>query len=227
VRLRNNQRRSRERRKEYIEDIKKRLLEYESKGVDASMKIEHNAKQMAEENKHLRALLAQQGISEQYIQQYVHAAQNGFDTSASNSDATPMPKLQNRRESLEPANSFNVSPATMPSDLLSTSLAPTPFTPLSASSLDQTAGVADSFQTLAIEARLPYGQIMPSTAMFGDKTASQESYCNQNDMPCQDAAQMIASLRWHKDIELAREELGCLPGQICRISHSRIMELMS
>ncbi|KAI1335456.1 hypothetical protein F5Y15DRAFT_250153 [Xylariaceae sp. FL0016] len=67
TRIRDNQRRSRARRKEYVQDLEKRLRLFESKGVEASFAIQQAARKVNEENRRLRALLSRAGLNEQGV----------------------------------------------------------------------------------------------------------------------------------------------------------------
>lgn len=57
IRIRNNQRRSRARRKEYAQELEGRLREYELKGVKVAQEIQDAAKAVVEENRQLRKVL--------------------------------------------------------------------------------------------------------------------------------------------------------------------------
>ncbi|KAF2083285.1 hypothetical protein K490DRAFT_18352, partial [Saccharata proteae CBS 121410] len=63
ARIRDNQRRSRARRKEYLQELETKYRNCEQKGVEASAEIQAAAKRVLEENRRLRALLRQQGLS--------------------------------------------------------------------------------------------------------------------------------------------------------------------
>lgn len=57
TRVRDNQRRSRARQKEYIRDLESKLQTYERQGVQASLEIQAAARSVLDENRRLRALL--------------------------------------------------------------------------------------------------------------------------------------------------------------------------
>lgn len=63
ARVRDNQRRSRARRKEYLQEVEGRLRECEQTGVELSAEIQAAARKVAEENKRLRMLLVRRGVS--------------------------------------------------------------------------------------------------------------------------------------------------------------------
>ncbi|KAF2808318.1 uncharacterized protein BDZ99DRAFT_521873 [Mytilinidion resinicola] len=67
ARIRDNQRRSRARRKEYLHELETKLRSCEQTGVEASAEIQDAARRVLEENKRLRALLRARGVSESEI----------------------------------------------------------------------------------------------------------------------------------------------------------------
>lgn len=71
ARIRDNQRRSRARRKEYLQELEARLRQCELQGVEASSEIQTAARRVAEENKKLRTLLSQQGVRDESIEAYL------------------------------------------------------------------------------------------------------------------------------------------------------------
>ncbi|KAG9504212.1 hypothetical protein J7337_004179 [Fusarium musae] len=73
ARIRDNQRRSRARRREYLQELEQRLRVYELQGVEASSEVQHAARRVAEENRQLRGLLNRHGISDDYISSYLNS----------------------------------------------------------------------------------------------------------------------------------------------------------
>ncbi|CVL08193.1 uncharacterized protein FMAN_14164 [Fusarium mangiferae] len=73
ARIRDNQRRSRARRREYLQELEQRLRVYELQGVEASSEVQHAARRVAEENRQLRGLLNRHGISDDYITSYLNS----------------------------------------------------------------------------------------------------------------------------------------------------------
>lgn len=64
ARVRDNQRRSRARRKEYLNDLESKYRNCEQVGIEASAEIQQAARRVVEENKRLRGLLRRMGVSE-------------------------------------------------------------------------------------------------------------------------------------------------------------------
>ncbi|KAF4589220.1 TBP-associated factor IIF [Ophiocordyceps camponoti-floridani] len=76
IRIRENQRRSRARRKEYVETMERRIQEYERRGVEATLEMQQAARTVALENGRLRLMLAHMGAGtsdvEAFLQQLRH-----------------------------------------------------------------------------------------------------------------------------------------------------------
>ncbi|OWP06446.1 hypothetical protein B2J93_9219 [Marssonina coronariae] len=73
ARIRDNQRRSRTRRKEYLQELEARLRQCELVGVEASSEIQTAARKVADENKKLRSLLAQYGVRDDSVEIYLQS----------------------------------------------------------------------------------------------------------------------------------------------------------
>ncbi|KAK3943856.1 hypothetical protein QBC46DRAFT_22445 [Diplogelasinospora grovesii] len=71
ARIRDNQRRSRARRKEYLQELEQRLRLVELQGIEASSEIQLAARKVAEENKKLRMLLNRHGINDDSIDAFL------------------------------------------------------------------------------------------------------------------------------------------------------------
>ncbi|KAH5998030.1 hypothetical protein HBI68_160320 [Parastagonospora nodorum] len=93
LRIRENQRRSRNRRKELIDELQGRIQKYEREGVAATQEMQRAARKVAEENARLRSLLAHHGI----LQDEVDAFLRSCDEPALPNDAslnTSVPSAQ-------------------------------------------------------------------------------------------------------------------------------------
>ncbi|KAK6435370.1 hypothetical protein LTR95_008445 [Oleoguttula sp. CCFEE 5521] len=77
ARIRDNQRRSRARRKEYLQELETKYRECEQAGVAASAEIQAAARRVVDENKRLRQLLRQHGLTDAEIGNF-----GGEDTSS-------------------------------------------------------------------------------------------------------------------------------------------------
>ncbi|KAF2032493.1 hypothetical protein EK21DRAFT_109871 [Setomelanomma holmii] len=64
ARIRDNQRRSRARRKEYLQELEAKIRSCEQVGIEASSEIQSAARKVLDENRKLRSLLYERGVSE-------------------------------------------------------------------------------------------------------------------------------------------------------------------
>ncbi|KAG6015039.1 hypothetical protein E4U43_005863 [Claviceps pusilla] len=76
IRIRDNQRRSRARRKEYVENLERKVQEYEKQGVGATLEMQHAARLVALENSRLRMMLARAGATEADIEAFLQSCQD-------------------------------------------------------------------------------------------------------------------------------------------------------
>ncbi|KAK5138895.1 hypothetical protein LTR04_004076, partial [Oleoguttula sp. CCFEE 6159] len=78
ARIRDNQRRSRARRKEYLQELENKYRHCEAVGVEASTEIQAAARRVLEENRRLRGLLRIKGVGENEIEMAVAANDDTF-----------------------------------------------------------------------------------------------------------------------------------------------------
>lgn len=86
ARVRENQRQSRQRKRDYVTSLEKRLETFEKEGVKANIELQKVARAVSAENRILRALLIERsGMSEADIQQHLR------EGSVSSTEASPSP----------------------------------------------------------------------------------------------------------------------------------------
>ncbi|RFU78695.1 hypothetical protein TARUN_3542 [Trichoderma arundinaceum] len=78
------QRRSRARRKELVDDLKKQLEEYQRQGATASLEMQKAARAVNFENQRLRSLLHLLGVSQGEIQQYLASPEHPVSVATNN-----------------------------------------------------------------------------------------------------------------------------------------------
>ncbi|KAI0132254.1 hypothetical protein BJ170DRAFT_680143 [Xylariales sp. AK1849] len=71
LKIRDNQRRSRARKKEYLKELEQRLRRYEVCGAEASVAIQYAARKVVDENKMLRDVLHRHGIGGNIVESYL------------------------------------------------------------------------------------------------------------------------------------------------------------
>jgi len=77
VRLRENQRRSRERRKEYVADLESRWQQCQRTGIEASVELQKVARRVVDMNNRLRDLLREKGVGDDEIDAWLRDVGEG------------------------------------------------------------------------------------------------------------------------------------------------------
>ncbi|KAK6357709.1 hypothetical protein TWF718_002018 [Orbilia javanica] len=73
LRIRDNQRRSRANKKEYIASLEQKITEYNARGVQATIAMQTAARAVALENARLRKLLGEVGVSPERVNSYLQS----------------------------------------------------------------------------------------------------------------------------------------------------------
>lgn len=94
-RIHDNQRRSRAQRKEHLQGLEARVRNYELQSIRASSEMQEAARRVAEENKKLRSLLANLGITDDTVV--------AFSQSALSSYSLTGPQIPNTTDTIQPA----------------------------------------------------------------------------------------------------------------------------
>ncbi|TKW55179.1 hypothetical protein CTA1_11979 [Colletotrichum tanaceti] len=88
IRIRDNQRRSRARHKEFVDELQRKVQEYEKRGIEASLQMQKAARDVAIENSRLRALLASRGVTNDQVDAYLRSFDD--DPKGASSAAVPI-----------------------------------------------------------------------------------------------------------------------------------------
>ncbi|KAL2812891.1 hypothetical protein BDW59DRAFT_36327 [Aspergillus cavernicola] len=226
VRIRDNQRRSRERHKEYVRELEQRLRNYERLGVTATQEVQAVGRKMAQENQWLRSLLNLHGVPKPEVNQYLQSRRSEVAPPlAATSDPheshvtrhpgfTSAPALEQytqqgawMSESIQSRPVHNTWPFTKVDELTQTS---SPL-PSQKSSLVQPAPK----ESAAISERGPVHLGLPRTVERDDDTS----------MSCEAAASIIAGMQNYPDASTIRDKLGCASAE-CRVRNMTIFEML-
>ncbi|SMR58692.1 unnamed protein product [Zymoseptoria tritici ST99CH_1E4] len=253
ARIRDNQRRSRARRKEYLQELETKYRACEQIGASASTEIQAAARKVADENRRLRVLLQSHGISDPDLSRV--QVQDYTDTPVSDDARTLGAMLSTRRAcgdadlrqcSAPPASSrlpMPISPIS-PSDSMR-GLAPYPETtpqqthlypPTVNPSCGSTCGQSTSTTPLQTSlSPLPQFHIQPDPESYYLPPNDSQHLLNpqdqyqqdqqQNGSSCYAVANMIRSINPHIGGEL-EAELGCADGRECNVSDLRAFEVL-
>ncbi|KAL2023050.1 hypothetical protein VTK56DRAFT_3960 [Thermocarpiscus australiensis] len=105
TRVRDNQRRSRARRKEYLQELEQRVRQAELHRVQASVEVQAAARKVAEENRKLRFLLRQHGVSDSSIEEFLRSGSGMQMETSRPSTVMPGIAVQRLEEVLDPRTS--------------------------------------------------------------------------------------------------------------------------
>ncbi|KAF2757898.1 hypothetical protein EJ05DRAFT_371038 [Pseudovirgaria hyperparasitica] len=206
LRNRESQRQSRERRKEYVLDLERRLRDYERAGSQASSAMQEAARQVVQENHGLRALLYHLGHNDAYINEFLrfnHARLNGATTESYS-------QLSQRKMVSETL-------AAMPSTPID---ARAPFSAQIKQPLNNAGAITPKQHRVPVqEAEAVRGAVQIDTGTGVHADASKDT------MDCEEAARLIASFRGHHSTDQIWPELGCSSAKRCAVKNSIIMSL--
>ena len=223
TRVRDNQRRSRARRKEYIQSLEQRLRSFESRGVAASQEIQQAGRKVAKENALLRSLLVLCGVTQDQIEAFLK----------SHTDRTP-------RVIPSPASAINrpATPSIGPSVYLgfSQDIPDEKSNTLPVQNIDET---KVTFYRPLVEAHtsangheLTTNQTSTPQPANIPANISPVQHCNGAPQEtghftsCESAARIIASLRGYSDTHDLRSELGCGGEASCMVKNLNIFEML-
>jgi hypothetical protein len=218
VQLRENQRRSRARRQELIEDLQKRVQDYEERGIQATVEMQQAARDVALENQHLRQLLDSRGVTQEEVESYLSKARQS--------------QLQHDRPINNQHTNFATTPSTDGSPYASVGHAastepdvPVPDAPNCARNenvdehhrdeLQESRGDGQEDRVL----RVPQNSACHAPSAPGASTARMETSCDA-------AASIIADLQGHQNTDVVFAALGCSEGKGCVVKNVKIFELM-
>ncbi|KAL8723103.1 MAG: hypothetical protein Q9181_007354 [Wetmoreana brouardii] len=221
VRIRENQRRVRARRKELIDDLKSRTRDYKTQGVIATAQVQEAARKVLLVNRRLRALLVEKGVPTAEIEASLHgyeydasftvplAIPESADIIDTQSQAALSVDIQKPVE-LHASDTTNqlvsaASPPTMPMDIGLESASQAGKNGNSVGSSSDTKLLRPDEQA---EKDLGRGNIEPVPG----QAQSSETECSV-------AANILADFRGHGDAEQARAELGCPDTAQCSITN--------
>ncbi|KAM3440237.1 hypothetical protein MY4824_002226 [Beauveria thailandica] len=196
ARIRDNQRRSRARRREYLQELEHRLRLCELQGIEATAEVQIAARRVADENRQLRQLLNEHGFSEEYINRFLQAG-NAVPGPGMNhrqafaagepsmaSQALQQAMVSRRPASLEPSVPFSVTTQVMSDSSMSSTPSVSTSTPWDAmpaeSSYGHNPGMHLQTTSLATQSSQQQQQQYPTAIFMANQTRGPEAYLNQS-----------------------------------------------
>ena len=232
VRIRDNQRRSRARRKEYIQDLEKRLHKYQTEGIHATREVQEAGRKVAVENSLLRSLLILHGVSDQRVQEYLRAHRADIFLPIPRSDV-----VQEERSHLGQSPRLSIVDSGGPSPTSykrndpppeRTATEPTSSTLSLSPAIHQQVDISDSqISDGDSELSVPFDSSTSNTSRLHPPNTHQDSRQSGQCTPCETAAGIISSMRSYPDMQDVRSELGCQSSASCMIRNMDIFQLLN
>jgi len=249
LRNRENQRKSRARRKDYIQELEQRLRQYEVDGVRATAEVQAAARKVSEENVGLRSLLGLYGVDDGRIGEYLRTR----DASVVSKDlgiGTRTRDLSLQREESITARDYSGicmrTPPALETDVCSSSSQNMTRThqiniPLHSNSLGGVPSVSQDPETpraITLEHRKGPDRPIPdlnavqcpqAPTTFEHPTSSDgqgAESCPRDEISCLAAAEIIAGMRGHHNLEEVWPELGCSSSRTCTVKNMALFQIM-
>jgi hypothetical protein len=206
TRIRDNQRRSRAQRKEFLDSLQQRVHEYERRGVMATVEVQQAARAVARENAALRRVLARHGVAREEIEREVRWANEGAAGDGVSSVERLDDVLKHQALSHE-ANSTTTSLSGCGNTCKQGDRSCETGDPL----LEQLSNLGEPIVPVA-----PH----PPPLVVSDVSSAAETSCIA-------AATIIAQMRGDEDDEFARTMLlGCHGTTDCRVKNTTVMRVL-
>lgn len=215
IRVRENQRRLRARRKELIEDLQQRLREYEDREIQKTISVQIAARHVAIENAKLRELLISKGVSSQEIYEHLRRPNGAASTPLINTTLDPTTHdFVNRHQIDQGDHDFH-----MLNNQISHPLHEQPARPV-----PMHAECWRMDNAFMMNATATKNQELPNTALDVDLHRRNDDM--KLEMSCEAAASIIAGMRGNGDKEGARRDLGCAGNKYCNVRNIEVFQVM-
>ncbi|KAL6879205.1 hypothetical protein J3F83DRAFT_289643 [Trichoderma novae-zelandiae] len=188
IRIRENQRRSRARRKEYVEGMQRKLQDYESKGVAATLEMQQAARDVAIENARLRLLLAHSGVTADAVEGFLQSFK-GQDASEAEHYAARIATAESIAALGRSSTVATLFPEHAHVDKLAV---------LASASMQQSASGHDSDGTITSDdstTGLSTGPVTPNSSSLNAPSPSDGGFEAPQTMSCDAAAHIIAQMQ--------------------------------
>lgn len=230
-RVRDNQRRSRERHKAFVEHLKRQVQEYERQGVQATLDMQQAARHVALENSKLRLMLRNRGVSDEEIERFL---ETGVDDDQTMDDSAKSAESQGTKH--QPRQSGceeNVRQPHSPRALQSMKRAkhtPSPqrsATVAADSSLSAMDDIRAQRECCNGETKCTFPTEQPALANPAPRLEGTPGQLDSSTtMPCSAAAEILSGMHGNRDRGLVMASLGCRADEECAVKNTRLFELL-
>jgi hypothetical protein len=248
VRNRENQRRSRARRKDYIQELEQRLRQYEVDRVRATTEVQAAARKVSEENMGLRSLLGLYGVDDGRIGEYLRTRDASVVSKYWGDGARTRDLSLSEDESPKARDYPGIcmrTPPALETDVCSSasqhmskthqnniplhsdtqggvsSISQDPATPR-AINLEHCEGPA----RLIPDVHAVKCSLAPTSFEYPTTDGQGPESCPRDEISCLAAAEIIAGMRGHHNLEEVWPELGCSSSPMCTVKNMAIFQIM-
>ncbi|KAK0709259.1 hypothetical protein B0T26DRAFT_653008, partial [Lasiosphaeria miniovina] len=218
ARVRENQRRSRARRREFVENLQTRVQEYERRGVEATLEMQRIARAVALQNSRLRSLLTSAGVSNSEVERYLDSFHDDEDLGY---EPTIPPTGHHYPLELQLQHRPPGSPDRPPFSGMPTSK-PARSGPSTQSSND---GREDP-RTAPSDRYASWSASADHDRMSATSDSSPNADPSPMEMSCSVAASIIVSMQRGQDERRTREALGCQGTKECLVKNTMLFQFL-
>ncbi|KAI7975925.1 hypothetical protein EIK77_002485 [Talaromyces pinophilus] len=221
ARIRDNQRRSRARHKEYVRDLEQRLRRFESLGVEATREIQAAGRKVAAENALLRSLLRHHGVAEKEVQEYLESYAT-YPNPPIISSANPPPLVKSRPPATDSNNLKSRDTPQLNTFCRESNRKPN-YLLRELGAIRVGSSPSDSVVHRHSNPLHPHASSAEQSAAGDETRASQDT---AHSTSCETAANLIVTMRGYTDIVDVRSELGCHSESSCTVRNMDIFEIL-
>ncbi|KAI1115382.1 hypothetical protein F5Y14DRAFT_135202 [Nemania sp. NC0429] len=247
---RENQQRSRARRREHLASLEARVRDFEQRGVRASAEMQRAAREVTWVNERLVELLAERGVARGEVDEFLRRRREEMGRGSTVGDSPRYLDLnrgsgscRGSRGEVARVVSAVVAEGASSSETGAREGARTGAGADDMSGRSRVSSSGPDRQSIDMDTRIEVGTSVdmstPARAKCGDDkhvcdgTSKAPKRCADTDegssallTSCDDAASIIARFQGHGDVLHARETLGCGDATNCHVKNTRLFQLM-
>ncbi|KAH6608445.1 hypothetical protein Trco_001791 [Trichoderma cornu-damae] len=239
---RESQRRSRARRNELVNDLKKQVESYQRQGAAASLEMQKVAQAATFENQRLRDLLRMYGVSQDEIRRHISSPPASLPAASSSSPSTTglhEPCVLKCKACGSTSVMLEKPPATpsarktrdgLRSQQDTAADGPQPSPSVSSAAIqypDMAQNIATHASPRANPTTRHDPKLSPETQHYGPHDFSKNAHhVDTMETSCDAAASILVDLHYNADPERARAALGCQGPNSCTVNNIKIFQLL-
>jgi len=233
TRLRDNQRQSRARQKEFVQDLQRRLQAYERQGVQATLDMQRAARAVELENRLLRDLLAHHGVLHDQVGRFLRSRLDASDGTTASALLSPGPRVSgtqqlsspaaNTKETYKSPCSSSQRPSSLDSGVTGSGVVAASDAGVGAHVLHEELDAHDGEEESGDGVASPES---PASAETPTTRSDAVPAMSSMETLCEVAAAIVAEVQGHDDTGLAFAALGCDGAAGCTVENLRIFDVI-